>query len=194
MAWGTELLAADATPAAAFNPTPPGPGTPAGEPTAKNQDHANAIATVQWPNAYAAIGVHGVVCHSGSLKMCRKYSELAAGHERDLVFELRDYEASGGDLDAIREHIDDAASARVWEIFLENYKCFLRTGDDEAADEAADAAVAALSLSEPDAASAMETGSSVHLPRKNSNLPPKDKFWIDSMSHGPVEWRDITKV
>ena len=135
----------------------------------KNQDHAAAIATVQWPNAYAAIGVHGVVCHSGSLKMCRKYSELAAGHERDLVFELRDYEASGGDLDAIREHIDDAASARVWEFFLENYKCFLRTGDDEAADEAADAAVAALSLSEPDAASAMETGSSVHLPPRSSN-------------------------
>ena len=133
LAWGTELLAADATPAAAFNPPPPGPGTPAGEPTAKNQDHANAIATVQWPNAYAAIGVHGLTRHSGSLKMCRKYSELAAGHERDLVYELRDYEAGGGDLDAIRQHIDDA-SARVWDIFLTNYKCFLRTGDDAAVD------------------------------------------------------------
>ncbi len=135
LAWGTELLAADATPAAAFNPPPPGPGTPAGEPTAKNQDHANAIATVQWPNAYAAIGVHGVTRHSGSLQTCQKYSELAEGHERDLVHELRDYEEGGGDPDAIREHIDDAASARVWDMFLTNYKCFLRTGDD--ADDAA---------------------------------------------------------
>ena len=86
---------------------------------------------MQWPNAYAAIGVHGLTRHSGSLKMCRKYSELAAGHERDLVHELRDYEASGGDLDAIREHIDDTASARVWDMFLANYKRFLRTSLSE---------------------------------------------------------------
>ena len=92
------------------------------------------IATVQWPNAYAARGVDGVTRHSGSLLTCRKYSELAEGHERDLVHELRDYEEGGGDLDAIREHIDDAAGARVWDMFLENYKCFLRTGDDAAVD------------------------------------------------------------
>ena len=54
-------------------------------------------------------------------------SERAKGHERDLVHELRDYETSGGDLDAIRQHIDDAASARVWDMFLTNYKCFVRT-------------------------------------------------------------------
>ena len=100
----------------------------------KNQEHAVMIATVQWPNAYAARGVDGVTRHSGSLLTCRKYSELAEGHERDLVHELRDYEAGGGDPDAIREHIDDAASARVWDMFLTNYKCFLRTGDDAAVD------------------------------------------------------------
>ena len=52
---------------------------------------------------------------------------------------------SGGDLDAIREHIDDAASARVWDMFLTNYKCFLRTGDDAAVDALA-AGVAASSV------------------------------------------------
>ena len=41
---------------------------------------------------------------------------------------------------------------------------------------------------------ALTTAALVAALRKNSNLPPKDKFWIDSMSHGPVEWRDITKV
>ena len=40
---------------------------------------------------------------------------------------IYDYEANGGDLDAIRQHIDDAASARVWDMFLANYKCFSRT-------------------------------------------------------------------
>ena len=46
------------------------------------------------------------------------------------MHELRDYETSGGDLDAIRQHIDNAASARVWDMFLTNYKCFVRTGDE----------------------------------------------------------------
>ena len=72
----------------------------------------------------------GVTRHSDSLLTRRKYSELAEGHERDLVHELRDYEEGGDDLDAIREHIDDAASARVWDMFLANYKCFSRTGDE----------------------------------------------------------------
>ncbi len=90
----------------------------------KNQEHAALIATVQWRNVYAATGVDGVTRHRGSLQTYRTYSELAEGHERDLVHELRDYEASGGDLDAIRQHIDDAASARVWGIFLTNYKSF----------------------------------------------------------------------
>ena len=40
---------------------------------------------------------------------------------------------------------------------------------------------------------ALTTAALVAALRKNSNLP-KDKFWIDSMSHGPVEWSDITKV
>ena len=40
--------------------------------------------------------------------------------------ELRDYETSGGDLDAIRQHIDDAASARVWDMFLTYYVQVLR--------------------------------------------------------------------
>ena len=44
------------------------------------------------------------------------------------MHELRDYETSGGDLDAIRQHIGDAASARVWDMFLTDYKCFSRTG------------------------------------------------------------------
>ena len=44
------------------------------------------------------------------------------------MHELRDYETSGGDLDAIRRHIDDAASAHAWDMFLTNYKRFLRTG------------------------------------------------------------------
>ena len=60
----------------------------------------------------------------------RGTSKRAKGHERDLVIQLRDYEANGGDLDAIRQHIDDAASARVWDMFLANYKCFSRTGDE----------------------------------------------------------------
>ena len=149
------------------------------------------IATVQWENLYASRGVDGVMRHRDSLLTRRKYSELAEGHERDLVHELRDYEASGGDLDAIRQHIDDAASARVWGMFLTNYKLFLRTGDDEAADAAANAevayaaaaiesdsqmechfsiaSVAALSLSEPDAASAAETASGVRFPPRSSN-------------------------
>ena len=83
---------------------------------------------MQWTNVYAAKGVDGVT-HSDLLMTRRHYRELAEGHERDLVHELRDYEASGGDLDAIRRHIDDAASARVWDKFLTNYKRFLRTGD-----------------------------------------------------------------
>ena len=60
--------------------------------------------------------------------MRRGTSRRAKGHERALVHELRDYETSGGDLDAIRQHIDDAASARVWDMFLTDYKCFSRTG------------------------------------------------------------------
>ena len=60
----------------------------------------------------------------------RGTSKRAKGHERDLVIQLRDYEANGGDLDAIRQHIDNAASARVWDMFLANYKCFSRTGDE----------------------------------------------------------------
>ena len=103
------------------------------------------IATVQWENLYASRGVDGVTRHSDSLLTRRKYSELAEGHERDLVHELRDYEEGGGDLDAIREHIDDAASARVWDMFLTHYRSFLRTGDDAAVDALA-AGVAASSV------------------------------------------------
>ena len=88
----------------------------------KNQEHAALIATVQWPNAYAATGVDGVTRHSGSLLTCRRYSELAEGHERDLVHELRDYEANGGDLDTIRQHVDPA-SARVWEVVARKLSC-----------------------------------------------------------------------
>ena len=43
------------------------------------------------------------------------------------------------------EHIDGAASARVWDMFLTNYKSFLRTGDDAAVDALA-AGVAASSV------------------------------------------------
>jgi len=68
-----------------------------------------------------------VTRHSDSLRTRRKYSELAEGHERDLVHELREYEANGGDLDAICQHIDDATSTRVWDLFLTNYKSFDRT-------------------------------------------------------------------
>ena len=83
---------------------------------------------MQWRNVYAANGVDGVMRHI-SRRTGAHYRELAEGHERDLLIELRDYEASGGDLDAIHRHIDDAASARVWDMFLTNYKRFLRTGD-----------------------------------------------------------------
>ena len=124
--------AAPAVPAFTFGAAAPPVAAPPAAPepqSQKDKDHANLIATVQWPNVYAATGVDGVTRHSGSLLTCRKYSKLAEGHERDLVHELRDYEASGGDLDAIRQHIDDAASARVWDMFLTNYKRFLRTGD-----------------------------------------------------------------
>ena len=100
----------------------------------KNQDHAALIAGVQWKNVYAATGVGP---QSPSLRgpawpwgLRRGTSKRAKGHERDLVIQLRDYEANGGDLDAIRQHIDDAASARVWDMFLANYKCFSRTGDE----------------------------------------------------------------
>ena len=100
----------------------------------KNQDHAALIAGVQWKNVYAATGVGP---QSPSLRgpawpwgLRRGTSKRAKGHERDLVIQLRDYEANGGDLDAIRQHIDDAASARVWDVFLANYKCFSRTGDE----------------------------------------------------------------
>ena len=55
------------------------------------------------------------------------------------------YEEGGGDLDAIRENIDDAASARVWDMFLTHYRSFLRTGDDAAVDALA-AGVAASSV------------------------------------------------
>ena len=88
----------------------------------------------QWKNVYAATGVGP---QSPSLRgpawpwgLRRGTSKRAKGHERDLVIQLRDYEANGGDLDAIRQHIDDAASARVWDMFLANYKCFSRTGDE----------------------------------------------------------------
>ena len=127
--------AALAVPAFTFGAAAPPVAAPPAAPepqSQKDEDHAKLIATVQWPNVYAATGVDGVTRHSGSLLTCRKYSKLAEGHERDLVHELRDYEASGGDLDAIRQHIDDAASAGVWEKFLINYKSFLRTGDDAA--------------------------------------------------------------
>jgi len=127
--------AAPAVPAFTFGAAAPPVAAPPAAPepqSQKDEDHAKLIATVQWPNVYAATGVDGVTRHSGSLLTCRKYSKLAEGHERDLVHELRDYEASGGDLDAIRQHIDDAASACVWEKFLINYKSFLRTGDDAA--------------------------------------------------------------
>ena len=97
----------------------------------KNQDHAALIAGVQWKNVYAATGVGP---QSPSLRgpawpwiLRRGTSKRAKRHEQVLVHELRDYETSGGDLDAIRQHIDDAASARVWDMFLTNYKCFVRT-------------------------------------------------------------------
>ena len=87
---------------------------------------------MQWKNVYAATGVGP---QSPSLRgpawpwgLRRGTSKRAKGHERDLVIQLRDYEANGGDLDAIRQHIDDAASVRVWDMFLANYKCFSRTG------------------------------------------------------------------
>ena len=103
---------------------------------------------MQWKNVYAATDVgpqgpslSGVDPQSPSLRgpawpwgLRRGTSKRAKGHERDLVIQLRDYEANGGDLDAIRQHIDDAASARVWDMFLRTYKCFLRTGDDAAVD------------------------------------------------------------
>ena len=104
----------------------------------KNQDHAARIADVQWKKVYAATCV-GPTCVGPQGKKSlrgpawpwisrRGTSERAKGHERDLVNELHDYETSGGDLDAIRQHIDDAASAHVWDMFLANYKCFVRTG------------------------------------------------------------------
>ena len=123
--------AAPAVPAFTFGAAAPPVAAPPAAPepqSQKDEDHANLIATVQWENLYAARGVDGVTRHSDSLLTRRKYSELAEGHERDLVHEIRDYEEGGGDLDAIREHIDDAASARVWDMFLTNYKCFVRTG------------------------------------------------------------------
>jgi len=115
-------------PSASAPATTPPPAPPPAPQSQKNQEHATLIADVQWTNVYAAKGVDGVT-HSDLLMTRRHYRELAEGHERDLVHELRDYEASGGDLDAIRRHIDDAASARVWDMFLTNYKRFLRTGD-----------------------------------------------------------------
>ena len=62
--------------------------------------------------------------------LSRGTSKRAKVHEQKLLIELRAYEANGGDLDAIRQHIDNAASARVWDMFLTNYKCFVRTGDE----------------------------------------------------------------
>jgi hypothetical protein len=117
-------------------PAAPAPAAPAPQ-SQKDEDHAALIATVSWENLYASRGVDGVTRHSESLLTRRKYSELAEGHERDLVHELRDYEEGGGDLDAIREHIDDAASARVWDMFLAHYMCFLRSGTGDDADDAA---------------------------------------------------------
>jgi len=115
-------------PSASAPATTPPPAPPPAPQSQKNQEHAALIADVQWTNVYAAKGVDGVT-HSDLLMTRRHYRELAEGHERDLVHELRDYEASGGDLDAIRRHIDDAASVRAWDMFLTNYKRFLRTGD-----------------------------------------------------------------
>ena len=111
--------------APATTPPPPPPPAPQSQ---KNQEHAALIADVQWRNVYAAKGVDGVT-HSDLLTTRRQYRELAEGHKRDLVHELQEYEAHGGRLDAIRRHIDDAASAHAWDMFLTNYKRFLRTGD-----------------------------------------------------------------
>ena len=95
---------------------------------------------MQWKNVYAATDVgpqgpslSGVDPQSPSLRGpvwfgFSPWCKQAKGRERDLVNELRDYETSGGDLDAIRQHIDDAASAHVWDMFLTNYKSFVRTG------------------------------------------------------------------
>ena len=95
---------------------------------------------MQWKMVYAS-RKRAVGRQSPSLRgpawpwiLRRGTSKRAKRHEQVLVHELRDYETSGGDLDAIRQHIDDAASARVWDMFLTNYKCFLRTGDDAAVD------------------------------------------------------------
>ena len=100
------------------------------------KDHAARIANMQWKMVYAS-RKRAVGRQSPSLRgpawpwgLRRGTSKRAKGHERDLVIQLRDYEANGGDLDAIRQHIDDAASARVWDMFLANYKCFSRTGDE----------------------------------------------------------------
>ena len=88
---------------------------------------------MQWKMVYAS-RKRAVGRQSPSLRgpawpwiLRRGTSKRAKRHEQVLVHELRDYETSGGDLDAIRQHIDDAASARVWDMFLANYKCFSRT-------------------------------------------------------------------
>tara|TARA_B100002052_G_scaffold294706_1_gene319922 strand:- start:825 stop:1394 length:570 start_codon:yes stop_codon:yes gene_type:complete len=95
----------------------------------KNKEHAALIADVNWGNLYAATSVEDFTRHSGSLLICKKYSDLTESHERDLVHELHDYEENGGDVDAIRQYVD-AASTRVWDMFLTNYKCFLRNRDN----------------------------------------------------------------
>jgi len=96
----------------------------------KNKEHAALIADVNWRNLYAATSVEGLTRHSGSLLTCRRYSELTESHERDIVHELHDYEANGGDINTICQNINDAASARVWNMFLTNYKSFLRNRDE----------------------------------------------------------------
>ena len=109
--------------------------TPPRRPSASGApDHAALIADVGWKNVYAS-RKRAVGRQSPSLRgpawpwiLRRGTSKRAKRHEQVLVHELRDYETSGGDLDAIRQHIGDAASARVWDMFLTDYKCFSRTG------------------------------------------------------------------
>jgi len=96
----------------------------------KNKEHAALIADVNWRNLYAATSVEGLTRHSGSLLTCRRYSDLTESHERDIVHELHDYEANGGNINTIYQNINDAASARVWNMFLTNYKSFLRNRDE----------------------------------------------------------------
>ena len=150
----------------------------------KNQDHAAQIANVKWKNLHSAMIRER---RSGALATPRH--NPPKDHEADLLAELRNYEASGGALDAIRQHIMDKESMGAWDAFLADY----RTGDGAAAEGQAGEMTAA--TTHPEAMNAKQ-----EQPRSRRNFTELCKFRFNNgcrkgnncpYAHSEEELRDF---